>query len=204
MKLENSKVLKKITNQNKINNMNYKQITVTEKTVDEKEHSIIHYISTPYPDRSGEVMNPEGCDYSEYTKNPVVFFSHRSRDLPIGRNEFIEITGKGIIAKTIFDTSDFAKEIFRLNAEGFLNSWSIGFSYSEPPVLKDGIFYVNNWKLLEYSSVPIPANPECINLLIKSLPDYGLSPDTDLIRKITLDEISKFENKLVKKLNSLL
>ncbi|HRE41945.1 MAG TPA: HK97 family phage prohead protease [Ignavibacteria bacterium] len=184
--------------------MKYKQITVTEKTVNEKDHSIIHYISTPHPDRSGEVMNPNGCDFSEYKKNPVVFFSHRSRDLPIGKNEFLEVSEKGIIAKTVFDSSDFAKEIFRLNAEGFLNSWSIGYSYSEPPVLKDGIFFVDKWNLLEYSSVPIPANPECINLLIKSLPDYGIIPDIEWIKKITLEEISKFEDRLVKKLKKLL
>jgi hypothetical protein len=121
-------------------------------------------------------MNPDGCDYSGYRKNPVVFFGHRSRELPIAKNEKIIIGNSGVLAVTKFDTSDFAKEIFRLNAEGFLNSWSIGFV---PKKIKSQKLKVNDkeqdylcieeWELLEYSSVPIPANPDAVNLMLKEV-----------------------------------
>ncbi len=146
------------------------------KEIDTDALTITHYISTSTPDRYGEIMKPEGCDYSGYRKNPVVFFGHRSRDLPIAKNEKIVIDDSGVLAVTKFDTSEFAKEIFRLNAEGFLNSWSIGFV---PKKMKNQKLKVNDkeqdyrcieeWELLEYSSVPIPANPDAVNLMMKEI-----------------------------------
>lgn len=156
----------------------YKNVETTEgfKEIDKNAMTISHYISTSAPDRYGEIMNPEGCDYSGYRKNPVVFFGHRSRELPIAKNEKIIIGNSGVLAVTKFDTSDFAKEIFRLNAEGFLNSWSIGFV---PKKIKSQKLKVNDkeqdylcieeWELLEYSSVPIPANPDAVNLMLKEV-----------------------------------
>ena len=146
------------------------------KEFDSDALTITHYISTSTPDRYGEIMKPEGCDFSGYRKNPVVFFGHRSRDLPIAKNEKIIIDESGVLAVTKFDTSDFAKEIFRLNSEGFLNSWSIGFV---PKKMKSQKLNINDkeqdymcieeWELLEYSSVPIPANPDAVNLMLKEV-----------------------------------
>lgn len=136
----------------------------TKKFIDTKNRTIIHYISTKTEDRYGEIMNPKGCDAEEFLKNPVVFFAHRSNELPIGKCEQLQIKENGIIAKTKFYDSEFANDIFKMNAEGFLNSWSIGFTMMEPPEIREGKVYINKWKLLEYSSVPIPANPECNNL----------------------------------------
>ncbi|MBE2256577.1 MAG: HK97 family phage prohead protease [Ignavibacteria bacterium] len=141
----------------------------TKKYIDTKNRTIIHYISTKTEDRNGEIMNPKGCDAEEFLKNPVVFFAHRSNELPIGKCELLEIKETGIIAKTKFYDSEFAREIFKMNTEGFLNSWSIGFTITEPPEIREGKVYINKWKLLEYSSVPIPANPECNNLILKGL-----------------------------------
>jgi HK97 family phage prohead protease len=156
----------------------YKDIRekITTKEIDKNAMTITHYISTNTPDRYGEIMKPEGCDYSGYRKNPVVFFGHLSRDLPIAKNEKIIIDDSGVLAVTKFDSSDFAKEIFRLNAEGFLNSWSIGFV---PKKIKSQKLKINDkeqdyvcieeWELLEYSSVPIPANPDAVNLMLKEV-----------------------------------
>ena len=152
-----------------------KERTVT-KEIDSDALTITHYISTSSPDRYGEIMKPKGCDFSGCRKNPVVFFGHRSRDLPIAKNEKIIIDESGVLAVTKFDTSDFAKEIFRLNSEGFLNSWSIGFV---PKKMKSQKLNINDkeqdymcieeWELLEYSSVPIPANPDAVNLMLKEV-----------------------------------
>ena len=149
----------------------YKDLTeiISTKEIDKSALTITHYISTATPDRFGEVMNPKGCNYTEYRKNPVVFFGHQSRELPIARNENIIADDFGVIAVTKFDTSDFAKEVFRLNSEGFLNSWSIGFVPMKKPTLKDKYLYYDKWNLLEYSSVPIPANPDAVNLMLKEI-----------------------------------
>jgi HK97 family phage prohead protease len=156
----------------------YKDIQekITSREIDKNTMTITHYISTSTPDRYGEIMKPDGCDYSGYRKNPVVFFGHRSRDLPVAKNEKIIIENSGVLAVTKFDTSDFAREIFRLNKEGFLNSWSIGFvpkKFSNQKLkLNDNeqnYLCIEEWELLEYSSVPIPANPDAVNLMLKEL-----------------------------------
>ena len=148
------------------------------KEIDINAMTITHYISTSTPDRYREIMNPKGCNFEEYRKNPVVFFGHRSRDLPIARNEKIIIDDFGVLAVTKFDTSDFAKEVFRLNSEGFLNSWSIGFipkTFKNKKVKNENgeqeYTYIDEWELMEYSSVPIPANPDAVNLMLKEVKD---------------------------------
>ena len=142
---------------------------ITAESINRDEMTITHYITTKTPDRYGDIMEPLGCDDSEYRKNPVVFFGHMSQNLPIAKNISLRYEDEGIIAVTKFDDSEFAKEIFRLNAEGFLNSWSIGFLPLERPALKNGYNVFEKWQLLEYSSVPIPANPDAVNLLLKEV-----------------------------------
>jgi HK97 family phage prohead protease len=216
----------------------YKNIQEVEKIkeINKDDMTITHYISTSTPDRFNEVMNPKGCDSLEYRKNPVVFFGHRSRDLPIARNEKLIIDDSGILAVTKFDTSEFAKEVFRLNAEGFLNSWSIGFLPLESPKMKDNYLYFDKWKLLEYSSVPIPANPDAVNLMLKEVKNEQLrtiierysesgNGDSNMIieieniknnlsriqeestkntREILKAELTRFEDRLVRKLNNII
>ena len=155
-----------------------KQKAISDKisgdSINRDELTITHYISTRTPDRYGDIMEPLGCDDSEYKKNPVVFFGHMSQNLPIAKNISLSYTDDGIIAVTKFDDSEFAKEIFRLNAEGFLNSWSIGYLPLERPIQKGGYNVYEKWQLLEYSSVPIPANPDAVNLLLKEVKNSEL------------------------------
>jgi HK97 family phage prohead protease len=210
------------------------------KEIDINAMTITHYISTSSPDRYREIMNPKGCNFEEYRKNPVVFFGHRSRDLPIARNEKIIIDDFGVLAVTKFDTSDFAKEVFRLNSEGFLNSWSIGFipkKFQNKKVKNENgeqeYTYIDEWELMEYSSVPIPANPDAVNLLLKEIKDEKVKnmieqysetkiqhiineidkikdnftkiheENTKNTKKILKEELAIFENRLVNKLFSL-
>jgi len=49
------------------------------KIIDEKDRTIVHYITTKSVDRFGDKIYPEGMDESDYRKNPVVLFAHDSR-----------------------------------------------------------------------------------------------------------------------------
>lgn len=141
-------------------------------SINADEMTIVHYISTNTRDRYNEVMVPEGMDKSNYEKNPVVLFAHDAYQLPIGRALWVkqDDTKTGIIAKTQFDKrSEVSAEIFRLFAEGYLNAWSIGFKYKEPPELIGDTWYAKSWELLEYSAVPVPANPDALILALKSI-----------------------------------
>lgn len=153
--------------------MNYKTFNNSIKSFNDEEMIIEHYISTTTPDRYGDVINPMGMDTKNFRKNPVVLFCHDSRSMVIGKNISLIPDEFGIRAKTQFANTNAGREIYRLNREGFLNAWSIGFiPMSKPSIrVQNGIEvnYIDKWELLEYSSVPIPANPDSVNLILKNL-----------------------------------
>ncbi|MCX6162031.1 MAG: HK97 family phage prohead protease [Ignavibacteriae bacterium] len=157
--------------------MNTKQIiSESEKTFNDNELTIAHYISTTTPDRYGDIVNPSGMDATNYAKNPVVLFGHRSNSLVIGKNLELQVRHNGVSAVTKFADTEQGREIYKLNRDGFLNAWSIGFIPKKEVEKKDEIAgnvynHIEEWDLLEYSSVPIPANPDCLNLMLKDLQD---------------------------------
>jgi HK97 family phage prohead protease len=160
--------------------MNTKQfISESEKTFNDDELTISHYISTITPDRYGDIVNPSGMDATNYYKNPVVLFGHHSNALVIGKNLELKVRHNGVSAVTKFADTEQGREIYKLNRDGFLNAWSIGFIPKKEVEKKDevsGIIYnhIEEWELLEYSSVPIPANPDCLNLIMKNLKDESI------------------------------
>ena len=153
--------------------MNYKTFNSENKSFDDEKMIIEHYITTSAPDRYGEVVNPSGMDAANYRKNPVVLFCHDSKSMVIGKNLSLTPDEKGIKAVTQFADTEAGREIYRLNREGFLNAWSIGFIPKSKPELKkiDGneVYFIGDWELLEYSSVPVPANPDSVNIKLKQL-----------------------------------
>lgn len=140
------------------------------KSFDDNEMTITHYISTPTPDRYGDIVHPEGMLEEQFRKNPVVLLNHDSSKMIIGKNLWLEKTETGVLAKTQFADTETGREIYRLNKAGFMNAWSIGFMIPEGGLeMRDGKRHIIKWELLEYSSVAVPANPDCINLVMKSL-----------------------------------
>lgn len=157
-------------------------VVIRASEVNEEDMTIIHYVSTPTPDRYGDVVEQAGMDDTKFKNNPVVLFGHKSRELPIGKSRWVKADSIGVLAQTAFDKdSEFAREIFRMNKEGILNAWSIGFIPLEYSFLKEGGMLVKKWELLEYSSVPIPANPDALNLMMKEC-------KVDTVRDIINDE----------------
>jgi HK97 family phage prohead protease len=155
--------------------MKYKNFISTEKTFNDDEMTITHYISTVTPDRFGEIVNPFGMDDKNFRKNPIVLFGHNSRNLVIGKNISLKADNFGVKAITRFADTDTGRDLYRLNREGFLNAWSIGFlpigeiSKKYDKEKKETYSFIDKWELLEYSSVPIPANPDALNLMYKSI-----------------------------------
>lgn len=140
------------------------------KVTDDKERTIIHFISTVTPDVYGDIVHPEGMDSTDFEKNPVVLFAHNSGSLTVGKNLWLKKVKNGVIAKTKFADTELGRELYRLNAEGYMNSWSIGFIIPEGGTkFIDGYRHINKWKLLEYSSVALPANPDALNLIMKNI-----------------------------------
>ncbi len=132
-------------------------------------------ITTIDPDRAGDIVVPTGLkNADEFLLNPVVLWAHqRSQFPPIGVCEWIDIQPRRIVAETRFARGvPFAEDVFRLDEQGVLRGWSIGFIPRKArrlPVVNlrtpSGL-RVEEWDLLEYSAVPIPENPAAVTVAI--------------------------------------
>ena len=69
-------------------------------------------------------MLTDGVILDDFKKNPVMFYNHDDREMPIGRWEKIRIEDGKILAEANFDQGDpRAKEIARKVEEGGLLGW---------------------------------------------------------------------------------
>lgn len=138
-------------------------------TVDPSKMIVRSIITTPRPDRAGDVVLPDGLiDAGLYLQNPVVLWAHQRTIPPIGACQYLEISPDHILAETKFSsTTLLALEVFKLYAEGILRSWSIGFLPRKASPRRGGGLLVEEWELLEYSAVPVPENPHALTLAIQ-------------------------------------
>jgi HK97 family phage prohead protease len=120
-------------------------------------------ISTAAVDRDNDSISPKGWNLDNYKKNPVVLFAHDYSSLPIAKCVNIKMAGGQLIADCEFADHEMASTVLRLVDGGFLNATSVGFrptKYSLNETRK-GVDYEEQ-ELLEYSIVPVPANPEAL------------------------------------------
>jgi HK97 family phage prohead protease len=149
------------------------------------ERAAVSYITTKDVDRDGEIVEPFGVDLEAYRKNPVVLFGHNYSELPIGKNLWIKSDGRGLIAKTQYASHEFAQKVYEYRKEGMPLAQSIGFI---PIKWEDNTDKANKpwsrrytkWHLLEYSDVPVPANPEAVAIAVsKGLIQPVYEPTTE-------------------------
>ncbi len=146
------------------------------KEVGGEERTLIVRISTSTPDRSQDVVIPQGMIVENYLKNPVVAAFHRYDQPSIGKTEEITKTDDGVVAKVKFTppgVNPVADQLYELYKGGFMNAWSIGFMPKKWSDRPDGGREFQEWELLEYSAVLVPDNPEALTLLRSK----GLNPD---------------------------
>lgn len=135
-----------------------------------------YVISTPDPDREGDVVSVEGWDLTNYRKNPVVLWAHRQDHFPIGRCIDIGIEDGALKATVEFAppdipcAGDHAEAAFRLSSTGFLPGVSVGFKPIEYDIANDrddgtGFLPPMNFlrqELLEFSLVSVPCHPDAL------------------------------------------
>lgn len=166
-------------------------------------------ISSEVVDRTDEVIKQQGIDLENFKKNPVLLWAHNasfseSRP-PIGKVVRTWIENKSLKFSAQFDLEDdFAKMIYNKYKKGFLNAFSIGFQPQE----KDGNVYTKV-EALEFSAVPVPANPEALvelrgMTLEPKTWDQMFKKDKQIkkkVKKIKKKEVKKVVKKKAKKLN---
>jgi HK97 family phage prohead protease len=139
---------------------------VLAKSIDAEKKTITAYVSTFEWDRTDEKFAKGAWNLANFKANPVVMWAHDYRRPPIGKAIRIEEDQNGLFSEMQYAPDDFSMQIFELFKGGFLSAFSVGFNPKDfvlEPIDADrkGIVYTNV-ELLEYSAVPIPANPGAI------------------------------------------
>jgi HK97 family phage prohead protease len=121
--------------------------------------------STADRDRQGDVVRQEGWDLTFYRMNPVVLWAHDYSQLPIGVCTSIEVVNGRLLAKGKFapeDCNPFAQQVRRLYDAGMVKTTSVGFIPRE--FAQDSREEITKAELLEFSFVPVPANPYALTM----------------------------------------
>ena len=141
--------------------------------VEESNDRVLNFvISNETVDSYNDVVKADGWDLSRYEKNPVVLWAHDSRQPPVAKASSIGVAGKNLVASAEFadaETYAFADTVYRLLKGKFLRATSVGFfprewTYDEE---RGGYNLIKN-ELFEFSIVPVPANPEALQMALKS------------------------------------
>ena len=154
------------------------------------ERAIVHFISTPNLDKVRDVLDPKGMDDKEFSLVPSVWYNHNYKynpdAMPVAKSLWRKKQDEGVLTKTQFATTEFADDVYNLHLGGFIESWSVGISQAKD---KDGkaiplrydekkdITYWDKWRLLEYSSAPMPANIYAQDV-VKSLREMEFKSNT--------------------------
>ena len=149
---------------------------------DEECREIDFTISSEAEDSYRDIVKADGWDLERYLKNPVVLWSHLSRELPIGSASNVRADGASLKATAKFaerDTYEFADDVFKMLKAGFLKATSVGFipqewSWDEQ---RGGYNFIKS-ELFEFSVVPVPANPDA---LMNSIAEGG--EDAEFLRE---------------------
>ena len=130
-----------------------------------------YVLSDETPDRMGDVIASDGWVLTNFKKNPIALFNHRS-DFPIGTWSNLRVEGKalrGHLKIAPEGTSQRIDEIRRLIDAGILRAVSVGFvSVERKPregKAPSGGYLGDHFtkvELVETSLVSVPANPNAL------------------------------------------
>lgn len=122
-------------------------------------------VSTADRDRQNEIVMQDGWDLSFYKLNPVVLWAHDYSTLPIGVCTSIAVTDGKLVAQGKFapaSANPFAQQVRMLYELGMVKTTSVGFIPTEFDSNDRDV--VTKAQLLEFSFVPVPANPYALSL----------------------------------------
>lgn len=140
------------------------------KSIDTTTRRIDFIISTETVDRYGDIIRVKGWNLKPYKANPVVLFGHQNREPPVAKAIRVWKEDGALRATAEFmseELSPFAHSIFRMYEERFLRATSVGFMPREYEYIQDDEGHITGYdfvksELLEFSAVPVPANPEAL------------------------------------------
>jgi hypothetical protein len=187
-------------------------VTRAPTEVNPGERSDVSWISTQTPDRVGDVVIARGMNDSQYQANPIVTLGHAYGLPPVGRSLWRKRVKDGsppagvvgVKAKTVYPPRPDAwpagepwppDQVFALVQAGLLAGKSIGFLPlrvhvpDEKEAAERGWadrvgLVIDEWLLLEYACVSLPANQEA---LVESVSKGAVALAPELARVLGLD-----------------
>jgi hypothetical protein len=151
--------------------------------IDGRSMSFAAVISSRDRDRTGDILEPRGCDLSAFHLNSLWFFEHDYKSIPIGSSHdssgelYVAIEPDVVVARCFMHQrgagAKMAAEVFELVAEGVYRGVSVGFSPDEnhAKALRGGGIHFGSWQLNEVSITAMPANASAI--IIRKMLDRG-------------------------------
>ena len=149
--------------------------TILKKELNDSEMSVVAWANkSDVIDRSGDLIDDNAWDLTNFMKNPVVPAFHMYNRPPVGRAMWAKVVpGQGLRFKVKFASTDEGKEFYQLYKDGVLNAFSVGFmpkdvmyqdefqtedvqKYMRNGQLPERVF--KNVELFEISSVVVPDN----------------------------------------------
>lgn len=130
------------------------------KEINEERKSLRATFSTSDVDRHGEIVDQKSWNLTDYLKNPVVLFSHRHDQPPVGKIVGLGYNSDGNLEGEVqFAANEypFANTIWNLYKGGYMKAFSVGFSAGNSDVV-DGRVVLKDNTLYEISTVSVPAN----------------------------------------------
>ena len=164
-----------------------------------EERTVRFKISSEVVDRDGDILIAKGCNFENFKKNPQFLGFHNYHEYPLGIPKNWGIEGKAVYCDVYFPTieelssekecaSEKAKLVdftYHCYKTGMLNAVSVGFIPMDAvPNKETGGAIVNEWELLEFSAVTVPANQDAIAQAVKSFGDENAKMMIDPIERI--------------------
>ena len=137
------------------------------KEAEGQDHVLHFVLSTQAVDRDQDTIAVDGWQLDNYKKNPVVLFGHDYRSLPVAQSLAIWTEDGALHSLAKFPSKElypFGHTVYQFYKNKLLRAVSVGFKpvkWEYSTERKGGVDYLEQ-ELLEYSCVPVPANPEAL------------------------------------------
>lgn len=167
----------------------YKNLVEKTKASDEDSGTFEVIISTADQDRQGEIVDQNGWDLKNYLNNPIVLWGHDYYALPIGVADEVKVVDGQLVAKGRFasmEANPFAQQVRKLYDQGIVKTTSVGFIAKKMTGNT-----ITEAELLEFSFVPVPANPYAISM--RSAKELGIDIEMLSMKGMSFKDIDTDE-----------
>ena len=170
-------------------NKKYTKALITDDLNEKGE--FVFTASTANLDRENDIIKADGWMLDTFKDGGPLLWGHDQNKLPVGRVLWVKADDNKLIGKAKFNgTTQLSKDVEKLVRSGDLTGLSVGFRPMDMKMNNDGGRTFTKQELLEISVVNVPANPDAVIHMIKSL-DIKSESVLDMLKpekKETVDE----------------